>query len=59
MPAFANFKSHFGVVFEHFANPDKSAAVFFDVAGEVKSLGNKFLLSNKLAGKGWKEINHG
>ena len=43
MSAFGDFKAHFGVVFERFANPDKSAAVFFDVAGEVEGLGNQFV----------------
>ena len=59
MPPFANFKFDFRVVLEFLANPNETTAVFFVVAGDVKSLGNKFLLSNKLAGKGWKEINHG
>lgn len=59
MSTFADFKPHFWVVFECFANPNKTTAIFLDVAGEVEGLGDKFLLSNKLAGKGWKEINHG
>lgn len=43
MSAFADFKQHFGVVFERFANPNKSAAVFLDAAGEVEDLGDEFV----------------
>lgn len=43
MAAFADFKPHFWVVFECFANPNKTAAVFFNVAGEVEGLGDEFV----------------
>ena len=39
MSAFADFKPHFGIVLKSLTNPNKTTAVFFDVASEVEGLG--------------------
>lgn len=52
MTAFADFKPHLGVVFERFANPNKSAAVFLDAAGEAEGLGDQFVTQQTTGGQG-------
>jgi len=39
MATFADFKTHFRIVFESLTNPNEPTAVFFNVAGEVEGLG--------------------